>query len=70
MYRGQRIIVVTAKQANGKWMSKAELVNAGGRTLLGGGSDNHYQSEETARRAAFSAAAAAIDATRILKGKP
>jgi hypothetical protein len=70
MYYGRRIIVTTVQQATGEWMSKAELVDAGGRIPLGGGSDDHYHSEEAARRAALSAATGAIDATRILKGKP
>jgi hypothetical protein len=69
-YHGQRFVVTTAQQAAGTWVWKAELVDASGRTPLGPSSDFSYPSEEAALRAARSAAAAAIDATRILKGKP
>jgi hypothetical protein len=69
-YYGRRIIVTTEQQANGEWKSRAELLDAGGRIPLGERSDERYHSEEAARSAALSAATGAIDATRILKGKP
>jgi hypothetical protein len=69
-YYGRRIIVTTEQQPSGEWTSKAELLDAGGRTPVAGGSDARYLSEEIARSAALSAAAGAIDATRIRKGKP
>jgi hypothetical protein len=68
-YYGRRIVVTTQQEANGKWKSKAELLDAGSRIPLVESSDDHH-SEEAARSAALSAAAGSIDSTRIRKGKP
>ena len=69
-YRGEHLIITTERQADGRWMSKAELVQSGERAAVAIPAGGPYPSEEEARAGALSGAVSAIDRARVSAGKP